>query len=53
MKKIPIEALREQLSYNPKTGLFRWRVAKRGLKAGAPAGGVSSNGEFAVLNEVA
>lgn len=38
MKTIPIAELRRRLSYNPKTGEFRWRVSTQGHKAGATAG---------------
>ncbi|MBQ0917460.1 HNH endonuclease [Hydrogenophaga aromaticivorans] len=41
---ITSERLRELLSYDPLTGLFRWRMGRRSVKAGALAGSLKKNG---------
>ena len=35
---------KELLNYNPDTGVFTWKVSKRGVKFGAKAGTISSHG---------
>ena len=43
-KLIP-DSVRDVLSYDPETGIFRWKVAQpSGIKAGDIAGGIASNG---------
>lgn len=41
---VPIQRLRELLLYDPKTGVFRWRIARGPCPAGAVAGTVNARG---------
>lgn len=38
------EAALRELSYDPETGVFRWKVSRRGVKCGSIAGCVTRNG---------
>ena len=38
------ERLKELLHYNPDTGVFIWRISRRGVKQGKIAGSISSDG---------
>jgi hypothetical protein len=46
MKSIDLEKLRRELSYEPITGAFTWRVSKPGIFAGTPAGAVDKSTGF-------
>lgn len=37
-KKITQDQLKEQLSYDPYTGIFRWKISRVGVRAGSIAG---------------
>lgn len=41
IKKITQERLKELLSYDPETGVFRWKVDRRKVKAGTRAGALT------------
>lgn len=43
-KDLTAERLRELLSYDPETGLFRWRVSRGRAKAGMSTGYVNNEG---------
>jgi hypothetical protein len=47
--KLNIEHLKERLSYEPETGVFRWIKPRIGMKAGAVAGYVNDHG-YIVIN---
>lgn len=44
MTKLTAERLRECLTYNPETGLFHWKEARRGLYVGDQAGCLAKHG---------
>lgn len=49
MKHIPIDELRDVLSYEPETGLFRWKtVASYIVKVGGVAGSIEKKGYIAI-----
>jgi len=43
-EKLTQERLKELLHYNPDTGAFTWRVRRRRIPAGSPAGCISGTG---------
>ena len=43
MSVLTIEALKEQLHYNLETGVFNWKVPRRGRRLDREAGGVNNN----------
>ena len=50
--ELTAERLRELLSYDPETGVFRWIKARRAVTVGAIAGGEDGNGYLRIkINE--
>lgn len=46
--RIPLESLARHLSFDPSTGQFHWRLARRDVPAGAVAGYIDPNGCVAI-----
>lgn len=44
METLALDHLRETLDYDPATGIFVWKAARRGVRAGAQAGSTDPNG---------
>lgn len=44
MSELSVSRLREIMDYNPNEGTFIWRVARRGVRAGATCGRISVHG---------
>ena len=49
MKDITVETLRGLLDYEPDTGIFRWRVSRGGVEAGAAAGHINNRGYIRIM----
>jgi HNH endonuclease len=48
MKKLTQERLRELLSYDPSTGIFRWRIKRKKMNPGDIAGSRRANGYWCI-----
>lgn len=48
---INLDNLKNQLSYDEKTGIFKWKVSKKGLRIGDVAGSKRQNGYIAIRIE--
>lgn len=46
---LTLARLKELLNYDPETGEFRWKVSKRGIKAGALAGYMGPKGYRVIM----
>ena len=50
MTELTHEELTRLLDYDPETGVFRWRVDMRGIKAGSVAGCRTNRGKQIYIN---
>lgn len=46
--KVTVERLKELLDYDPMTGLFKWKVRRKGVEAGDVAGAVNHEGYISI-----
>lgn len=49
MTKLSHQRLKETLSYNRRTGIFRWRKKRNGIRADRVAGSISGHGYISIM----
>lgn len=48
MREIPVEDIRNKLSYDPLAGFFHWKIRARGIRFGAVAGSKAATGYLTI-----